>query len=326
MFLDKSKNEFKNDVLLGLSDPIQKSIPSKYLYDAVGSELFERITVQPEYYLTRTEIKILDIHANELIKDIPKEIILIELGSGSSKKTKFLLTEIMKKQNQLYYFPIDISFDFLNSVVTNLQKSFSNVIVKGIPDDYINGINHCNNILFENNVEIKSVCRLIIFLGSSIGNFEIGDARNFLKDIRLQIKNGDYLLIGFDLEKDVPLLESAYNDNEGVTSMFNLNLLNRINKELGGNFSIDNFSHHSFYNKDKKRIEMHILSNKKQQVFISSLNKQFYFEKNEAIHTENSYKYSLDDIEGIIKRAGFSMEKEFSDENNWYKLALLKPK
>ncbi len=281
--------------------------------------------MQPEYYLTRTETKILGIYSNEIVKDIHKEIILIELGSGSSKKTKFLFNEIMKKQNQLYYFPIDISFNFLNSVVSNLQNAFSNVIIKGIPDDYINGINHCNNILFENNIEIKNVCRLIVFLGSSIGNFEIDDARNFLKNIRLQINNGDYLLIGFDLEKDVSLLESAYNDNEGVTSMFNLNILNRINKELGGNFSIDNFSHQTFYNKDKKRIEMHILSNKKQQVFISSLNKQFHFDKDESIHTENSYKYGIDDIEGIIRRAGFSIEKGFSDENNWYKLVLLKP-
>ncbi len=326
LFLDKVKNEFKKDVLLGLSDPIQKSIPSKYLYDDVGSELFERITLQPEYYPTRTEILLLDNYSNDLVKDISKEIILIELGSGSSKKTKFLFTEIIKKQNKLYYFPIDISFNFLNSVVSNLQNSVSNVIVKGIPDDYINGISHCNSILFENNIDLKNVCRFIVFLGSSIGNFEIDDARDFLKEVRLQIANDDYLLIGFDLEKDVSLLENAYNDKEGVTAEFNLNLLNRINKELGGNFGIDNFSHHSFYNKDQKRIEMHILSNKKQHVFISSLNKQFCFEKDETIHTENSYKYGLNDIDQISKKAGFSIEKEFSDENDWYKMVLLKPK
>ena len=242
-----------------------------------------------------------------------------------SKKTDFLFNEILKKQNQLYYFPIDISFNFLASVVSNLENSLSNVIVKGIPYDYIDGINHCNNILFENNIEIRNISRLIIFLGSSIGNFEIDGARNFLKDVRLHITNDDFLLVGFDLTKDIALMESAYNDSNGLTSMFNLNLLNRINRELGGNFIIENFSHRAFYNKDKKRIEMHIVSNKDQQVFISSIDKRIVFRKNETIHTENSYKYSPDDISRLIKRAGFSIEKEFFDKNEWYELVLLKP-
>ena len=325
MFLDKSTNEFGNEILLGLTNVIQKSTPSKYLYDDIGSELFERITIQPEYYPTRTEIKILDSYSNEIVKYIQKEIVLIELGSGSSKKTKFLFNEILKKQNQLYYFPIDISFNYLNSVVSNLENSLTNVIVKGIPYEYIDGINHCNNILFENDIEIKNIARLIIFLGSSIGNFEGDGARNFLKDIRLHITNDDFLLVGFDLIKDISIIESAYNDTKGITSKFNLNLLNRINKELGGNFIIENFSHKAFYNTDKKRIEMHILSNEDQQVFISSLNKKIDFKKNESIHTENSYKYSPDDINKLVKRAGFSIEKEFFDKNNWYELVLLKP-
>ena len=325
MFLDKSTYEFGKDIQTGLSDAFQKSTPSKYLYDDIGSELFERITLQPEYYLTRTEIEILDSYASKIVKDIQKEIILIELGSGSSKKTKFLFNEILKKQNQLYYFPIDISFNFLTSVVSNLENSLTNVIVKGIPYEYIDGINHCNNILFENDIEIKNISRLIIFLGSSIGNFEVDDARNFLKDIRLHITNDDFLLVGFDLIKDISLIESAYNDTRCITSKFNLNLLNRINKELGGDFKIENFSHKAFYNQNKKRIEMHIVSDMDQQIFISSLNKKINFKKNETIHTENSYKYSQEDIERLIKRAGFSIEKEFFDKNNWYELVLLKP-
>jgi L-histidine Nalpha-methyltransferase len=325
LFLDKSTYEFGKDIQTGLSDAFQKSTPSKYLYDDIGSELFERITLQPEYYLTRTEIEILDSYASKIVKDIQKEIILIELGSGSSKKTKFLFNEILKKQNQLYYFPIDISFNFLTSVVSNLENSLTNVIVKGIPYEYIDGINHCNNILFENDIEIKNISRLIIFLGSSIGNFEVDDARNFLKDIRLHITNDDFLLVGFDLIKDISLIESAYNDTRCITSKFNLNLLNRINKELGGDFKIENFSHKAFYNQNKKRIEMHIVSDMDQQFFISSLNKKINFKKNETIHTENSYKYSQEDIERLIKRAGFSIEKEFFDKNNWYELVLLKP-
>jgi L-histidine Nalpha-methyltransferase len=325
LFLDKSRNEFGNDILVGLSNIIQKSIPSKYLYDDIGSELFEKITLQSEYYPTKTEIKILEDYSNEIIKRFQKETVLIELGSGSSKKTKFLFNELLKKQNQLYYFPIDISFNFLASVVTNLENSLKNVIVKGIPSEYIDGINHCNNILFENNIELKNISRLIIFLGSSIGNFEIDDARNFLKDVRVHITNDDFLLVGFDLIKDISLMESAYNDANNITAMFNLNLLNRINKELGGNFIIKNFSHKAFYNMDKKRIEMHLVSIKEQQVFISSLNKEIVFRKNETIHTESSYKYSPDDISRLIKRAGFSIEREFFDENNWYELALLRP-
>ncbi len=215
MFLDKSTNEFGKDILIGLSNEFQKSTPSKYLYDDIGSELFEKITLQPEYYPTRTEIEILESYANKIVKYIQKEIVLIELGSGSSKKTKFLFNEILKKQNQLYYFPIDISFNFLTSVVSNLENSLTNVIVKGIPYEYIDGINHCNNILFENDIEIKNISRLIIFLGSSIGNFEIDDARNFIKDIRLHITNDDFLLVGFDFIKDISLIESAYNDTKG---------------------------------------------------------------------------------------------------------------
>jgi L-histidine Nalpha-methyltransferase len=325
LFLDKSRNEFGNDISVGLSNLIQKSTPSKYLYDDIGSELFEKITLQPEYYPTKTEIKILENYSNEIIKRLQKETILIELGSGSSKKTKFLFNELLKKQDRLYYFPIDISFNFLASVVTNLENSLKNVIVKGIPYEYIDGINHCNNILFENNIEIKNISRLIIFLGSSIGNFEIDDARNFLKNVRLNITNDDFLLIGFDLIKDISLMESAYNDDNSITAMFNLNLLNRINKELGGNFITKNFSHKAFYNKDKKRVEMHLVSIKEQQVFISSINKEIVFRKNETIHTESSYKYSPDDISRLIKRAGFSIEREFFDENKWYELALLRP-
>ncbi|MGN6629935.1 MAG: L-histidine N(alpha)-methyltransferase, partial [Candidatus Nitrosocosmicus sp.] len=165
MFLDKSTNEFREDVLAGLCNGSQKSRPSKYLYDDLGSELFEKITLQPEYYPTRTEIKLLDNYAKNIINYIQKEIVLIELGSGSSRKTKLLFDEILKKQKTLYYFPIDISFNFLSSVVTSLENSLKNVIVKGIPYEYIDGMIHCNNILFKSNVEFANISRLIIFLG-----------------------------------------------------------------------------------------------------------------------------------------------------------------
>lgn len=325
MFLDKNTNEFGNDIIVGLCNGSQKSIPSKYLYDNLGSALFEKITLQPEYYPTQTEIKILESYAKDIVNLVEKEIILIELGSGSSKKTKLLFNEILKRQNKLYYFPIDISFSFLSAVVENLENSLKNVIVKGIPYEYIDGIVHCNNILFESNIKFESISKFIIFLGSSIGNFETEDARNFLKNIRLHMTDNDFLLLGFDLAKDYSVIESAYNDKNGITCQFNLNLLNRINRELGGNFVIDNFSHRAFYNKDKKRIEMHLVSNKDQKVFLSHLGKEIDFKRNETIHTENSYKYSIDDIKKLINRSGFSIEKEFFDKKNWYELVLLKP-
>jgi dimethylhistidine N-methyltransferase len=317
LFLDKSTNEFGNDIISGLCNGSQKSIPSKYLYDDLGSELFEKITLQPEYYPTRTEIKILDYHAKDIVNFIQKEIVLIELGSGSSKKTKLLFNEILKKQKTLYYFPIDISFNFLSSVVTNLENSLKNII-----DD---GIIHCNKILFESNIEFTSISRLIIFLGSSIGNFEIEEARTFLKNIRLNVSDNDFLLIGFDLVKDESLIENAYNDRNGITSQFNLNLLNRINREFGGNFVINNFYHKAFYNKNEKRIEMHIVSNKDQKVFLSTLQREVDFKKNETIHTENSYKYSSNDIRKLINKSGYSIVHEFFDDKKWYELALLKP-
>jgi len=208
--LDVNNEEFRTDILKGLSNPVQKSIPSKYLYDIKGSYLFEQITVQPEYYPTRTENSILEEYSTKILQDIPKEIILIEMGSGSSKKTKHLFNSILKRQDKLYYFPIDISFNFLDSVVTDLETRNQNIMVKGIPNDYINGIKDCNNILFENNFKFDSFSRLIVFFGSSIGNFEIDEARDFLKAVRINMNDKDFLLVGFDMIKDEFLIESAF--------------------------------------------------------------------------------------------------------------------
>jgi L-histidine N-alpha-methyltransferase len=325
LFLDNDKREFEKDVLLGLSNQKQKFVPSKYLYDEIGSKLFEDITVQPEYYPTRTEREIIEKFSGQVVNSIKKEIVLIELGSGSSKKTISLFKEILKVQEKLFYFPIDISFKFLNYVVSSLENSFPNVIVKGIPFDYINGINHCNYLLSDTHIPLKNLSKLIVFFGSSIGNFEIEEARDFLKSLRNNMANDDFLLVGFDLVKEKALLEAAYNDRNGVTAKFNLNLLNRINKELGGNFILENYSHKSFYNEKKQRMEMHIVADCNQEVFISSINKKLTLSKNETIHTENSHKYRREDIEQMAVRTGFSIEREFCDKNNWFDLVLLKP-
>ena len=325
MYLDNNNDEFRNDILKGLSNTDQKSTPSKYLYDALGSQLFEYITEQPEYYPTRTEIRILKNNSHDIIKSISKEIVLIELGSGSSKKTRYLFDEILKRQEKLFYFPIDISINFLDTIVTGLESLDRNLIIRGIPEDYINGIKQCNNLLFENNISFDTFSRLIVFFGSSIGNFEPEDARDFLKQIRINMHDKDFLLIGFDLVKEVHLIEPAYNDKAGFTSKFNLNLLNRINKELDGNFVIKNFDHYAFYNTEENRIEMHLRSKLNQRINITGNKESIPILEGETIHTENSYKYDKAKIEKLASRSGFMVEKIFSDENNWFNLVLLRP-
>jgi L-histidine Nalpha-methyltransferase len=323
--LDVNNDEFRTDILKGLSNPIQKSIPSKYLYDSKGSFLFEQITVQPEYYPTRTENGILEEYSTKILQNISKEIILIEMGSGSSKKTKHLFDSILRRQDKLYYFPIDISFNFLDSVVTDLETQNQNIMVKGIPNDYINGIKDCNNILFENNFKFDSFSRLIVFFGSSIGNFEIDEARDFLKAVRINMNDKDFLLVGFDMIKDECLIEPAYNDKAGFTAQFNLNLLTRMNRELGCNFDLYEYIHHAFFNKEKDRIEMHLKSKSDQEFRVSGSDKIFQIQKGETIHTESSYKYNDERIKELAIRSGFSLERIFSDNNNWFNLVMLKP-
>jgi L-histidine Nalpha-methyltransferase len=323
--LDNNNEEFRTDILKGLSNPIQKSIPSKYLYDSKGSYLFEQITVQPEYYPTRTENSILEEYSTSILQHISKEIILIEMGSGSSKKTKYLFDSILKKQDKLYYFPIDISFNFLDSVVNDLETKNHNILVKGIPNDYINGIKDCNNILFENNFKFDSFSRLIVFFGSSIGNFEVDEARDFLKAVRINMNDKDFLLVGFDMIKDEFIIEPAYNDKAGFTAQFNLNLLTRMNRELGCNFDLGGYIHHAFFNKKKDRIEMHLKSKSDQEFRVSGSSKIFKISHGETIHTESSYKYSKEKIQELAIRSGFSFEKVFSDKNNWFNLVMLKP-
>lgn len=325
MYLDKSNDEFRNDILNGLSNPIQKSTPSKYLYDNKGSQLFELITDQPEYYPTKTELSILELNADQIAQRISKEIILIELGSGSSRKTKFMFSEILKIQKKLIYFPIDISFKFLDSIVSDLESFHENLTVKGIPKDYVNGIKECNNILFENNFNFGASARLILFFGSSIGNFEPEEARDFLKEIRLTMYDNDLLLVGFDLIKNINLLEPAYNDKAGYTAQFNLNLLNRINRELGGNFVLNNYEHVAFFNESQSRMEMHIKSKIDQLIKLEGSDKIIEIKAGESIHTESSYKYDLQKIDKLASRSGFSVEKIFSDERNWFNLVLLSP-
>jgi dimethylhistidine N-methyltransferase len=318
------QEDFAKEVKNGLGRQ-KKRLNPKFFYDKIGSELFEQICVQPEYYLTITEYKIIIDNINSLLKYYDnKDICIIELGSGSSKKTKILLNYFLKKQDgNLHYFPIDISQEMLYKSSLKLQSDLPKIINHPIASDYFEGIATVTKFIgSRNNIPNK---KLILFLGSSLGNFEPKGAITFLRSLRENIKKEDSLLIGFDLQKKKNILEAAYNDVEGITAKFNLNILERINKELNGEFDLENFEHLAYYNQVKNRIEMHLISKMKQKVKITTLNQVYVFEKGETILTENSYKYTLKSIEQLANKSNLRVERNFVDKNEWFNLALLTP-
>jgi L-histidine Nalpha-methyltransferase len=317
--------EFANDVARCLASKT-KYLSPKYLYDKVGSQLFEQICLQPEYYLTRTEASILNKHAPLISKLAGSNIKIIELGSGSSSKTAILLSYLSSQKKRIYYFPIDISSSILTESERKLKSQFPNASIIGIRSDYETGIDRaaaeCMAIGSNKNIPYTN---LVLFLGSSIGNFELKEAQSLLRSVREKIHTNDFLLIGFDLQKEESVLNAAYNDKAGMTAKFNLNLLARINRELGGNFELRKFEHCAFYSHERHRIEMHLVSKTDQQLYIGALGKTFAIRKGESIHTENSCKYSLSQIAALAEDCGFTVEKNFTDEKRWFDLALFSP-
>jgi L-histidine Nalpha-methyltransferase len=319
--------DFAADVERGLAAQ-SKYVSPKYLYDEVGSQLFEQICLQPEYYLTRTEASILNKYAPVISKLAGSNIEIIELGSGSSSKTAILLSYLSLQKKRIYYFPIDISSSILMESTRRLKSQFPNISIIGIRSDYNLGIDKAaaaaGCMSAEQNQEIPDM-KLVLFLGSSIGNFELIEARSLLGSVRKKLHTNDLLLVGFDLQKDESVLNAAYNDKAGITAKFNLNLLARINRELDGNLELGNFEHHAFYNREQHRIEMHLVSKTDQQLFIGALGKTFDITKGESIHTENSYKYTSNQIAALADDCGFTLEKNFLDKNRWFDVALLSP-
>ncbi len=291
----------------------QKFIHPKFFYDDTGSKLFEKICSLPEYYLTRTEIKILKKLKSALPRYLERQFRLVELGSGSSTKTRLLLDLLSDIQDELEYMPIDIS-NILRESSLNLQKEYENLRITGIIDAYEPGLEFIK--------EYDTKPNLIAFLGSSFGNFSPEDGFAFLQKINNTMKASDLFLIGLDLEKEKNILENAYDDSQRITAKFNLNILQRINQELDGDFNLENFSHVAFYNEDEKRIEMHLRSVKKQSVQIPKADLSLILEKDELIHTENSYKYSITKIHKLLHTAGFNIMKIWQDENNHYAVIL----
>lgn len=298
-------DDFRKDVLDGLKKPY-KSISSKYFYDERGSELFEKISTLNEYYPTDAELEILETHSKEISKAVGLNSLIIEFGSGSSKKTRLLLKEL---EDIAGYIPVDISRDFLFEEADKLQDEFPDLFIKPVAADYTKP--------FELGVNGQADRRVIFFPGSTIGNFRPDEAREFLFQSADLLQHGGGLLIGVDLKKDPEILNKAYNDSEGITAEFNLNLLQRMNRELNGNFDLDRFHHRAFYNETEGRVEMHLVSLDNQVVQVAG--EEITFKKGEMIHTENSYKYSVEEFEELISET-YSLKKTWLDSKKLFSL------
>ncbi|NMJ86252.1 MAG: L-histidine N(alpha)-methyltransferase [Thaumarchaeota archaeon] len=311
---DHNHEAFSNIVKIGLTSKPKFLLP-QYLYDEKGSKLFELITEQPEYYVTNVEISILESSINE-ITDMYNEGILVELGSGNSRKTKVILNALLARRDSLHYFPIDISHKILEESSKALLKEYQNLSITGVVAEYNKGIT-----LIKKDTPSR---KLVVLLGSSLGNFNPAEAKKFVKMISDNIQDGDMFLIGLDMHKDSNILNAAYNDSRGITAQFNLNILERINFELNGNFNSEKFEHHAFYNESKRRVEMHLVSKVEQEVNIRGIKETIKFKKDESIHTENSYKFTSEQIENMIKES-FQIVKIWTDKKKWYSVILMTP-
>ncbi|NOS84459.1 MAG: L-histidine N(alpha)-methyltransferase [Ignavibacteria bacterium] len=303
---------FAEDVIKGLKAK-PKTISPKYFYDDKGSELFEKICITPEYYVTRTEASILKEHSAEIAAANSGKNLVVELGSGSSIKTRYILNAFIKNGLPVTYVPIDVS-EILIQSGNMLLNDFEGLYVNGIIGEYEQALEIVS--------EVFPHSKLYVFLGSSIGNFDLPHAEEFLKKISASMNAGDTLLIGFDLVKDEGILNAAYNDEEGVTAEFNLNLIKRINREFNTGIDVNNFEHTAFFNPAKSRIEMHLIS-KCDQSFSLNGSGEISFKKNETIHTENSYKFTDEMIKELALASGLSITNSWKDKNNYFELCLM---
>ena len=298
------ESEFASDVRAGLSKP-HKELHSKYLYDRIGSALFETITFLPEYGLTRADERLLVAYAGDIAASLDGPIDVLELGSGSGRKTRGILEAVGNNQRDLLYYPIDVSAEALGRCSRELH-GLAGIIP--LEETYLAGVD-------------KAVARrrkghsfLVLFLGSTIGNFERRCAEGFLRDLRQRLQPGDALLLGADLVKSPERLILAYDDPTGVTAAFNLNLLGRVNRELGANFDLRAFRHQAIYNESERRIEMHLHALANQDVTIAAADFSTHIRAGETIWTESSHKYSLQELPVLAERTGFAPRKHWVDQ------------
>jgi dimethylhistidine N-methyltransferase len=302
---------FLAEVLIGLRKP-QKELPSKYFYDERGSQLFERICELKEYYITSIEASIMRAHIKEVVELIGPHVLVIEHGCGNCEKVRFLMNHL---HDPVAFIPIDISKEQLLKVAKELDSIYPQLQILPVCADYTSN--------FELPIPKQDSKRTVVYFpGSTISNFDPIPAKHFLEHVANLCGSDGALLIGVDLKKDPAVFHNAYNDSEGLTAAFNLNLLERINRELGCDFQPDAFEHYAFYNPRESRIEMHLISQKNQVVHIDR--ETISFARGESIWTESSYKYNLDEFEQMAAAAGFRVERVWVDEQQWFSVQYLK--
>lgn len=302
-----SVRSFADDVRQGLiSSP--KELQPWYFYDTLGSALFTAICELPEYYVTRAETEILRRFAPEMARALRGTDRLVELGSGDCRKTRLLIEALVARQPPLTFVPVDVDPATLESSARDLLSRFSSLHVDAICADYRDVAS----------VITPAKGTAALFLGSSIGNLDPQSAAAMLRDVRRVLAPGDALLLGADLQKGKEIVEPAYNDALGVTAAFNLNMLARINRELGGHFDLAKFEHRAFLNEVESRIEMHLVSRERHSVRVDALAMDVMLDEGETIHTENSYKYSDADLQALAREGGFTIQQMWTDSRRWF--------
>jgi L-histidine Nalpha-methyltransferase len=293
-----------------------KWLPSWLFYDSAGSRLFDEITRIPEYYVTRTERAILESCASEIVSRAAggNALRLVELGAGSAEKTRLLLSAAVQRQDTVFYEPVDVSASALIEAQMRIEEEIPGVLVCPRVADYTHEL--------ELDSTLPTERRLVLYIGSSIGNFEPGESLLLLERVRAALDPGDCLLLGVDLVKEQSVLLTAYDDQAGVTAAFNRNVLVRLNRELDADFHPESFAHRAIWNAEKSRMEMHLVSETKQTVWLPSIDLRVEFAADESIHTENSYKYRPGDAEALAAKAGFAHEATWMDERGWFAVCL----
>jgi L-histidine N-alpha-methyltransferase len=310
-----AEDDFARDVRDGLT-AFTKSLPPRWFYDALGSALFDAICFLPEYYVMRAEAEVLTTHRREIVDAFGSQVRLVELGSGAARKTRILLDVVTERQADVEYVPVDVDGQMLERSGRELLNEYPNLRVLAVSSDFTRP-----------SVPLAAAARrsasahartVVLFLGSTIGNLDPDAAVAMLRDLRQGLSPGDAFFLGADLRKSRDVLEPAYDDPLGVTAAFNLNLLGRINRELGGHFALDAFRHRAFYDETHGRIEMHLVSTRSQRVRIDALELEIDFSEGETIHTESSYKHDAQTLAALAAASGFAIEKQWTDSRGWF--------
>lgn len=308
-----TQGDFAGDVRAGLT-ATPKTLPPRWFYDALGSALFDAICFLPEYYVMRAEAEVLTAHRDEIAQAFGGNVRLVELGSGAARKTRILLDVLTERQSEVEYAPVDVDTLMLERSGRELLNEYPNLRVLAVSSDFTRP-----------SIPLAAARRapahsrtVVLFLGSTIGNLDPDAAVAMLRDLRQGLSPGDALFLGADLRKSREVLEPAYDDPLGVTAAFNLNLLGRINRELGGHFVLDAFRHRAFYDEAHGRIEMHLVSTRTQRVRIDALELEIDFSEGETIHTESSYKHDSSTLAALADASGFTIEQQWTDPRRWF--------